>query len=453
MSTHGAFWYLLGALSGVAAVFILIPLFRSSSLSSPKRVAVTLGVALLPALAAFAFYAKTGSPALAGTVVAAPAGQPAGHPAAAGAPAGEAGGQAGSMEEAVARLQARVDSGQGSDADWALLAQSYEFLGRTADAERARAHVAGAAGAAVQQPAVAAAPSAPAGTAGTAIGRAQQSAAQFEAAVARNPKDAASWFGLAQERRVAREFGKANEAYAKALALDPKNADAWADYADSLASDGGRTLTGRPAQAIQRTLALKPDHVKGLWLSASLALEEHRYGDALTQWQRLRSVLPAGSPDLAIIEGNISEARLLAGGGAPSKAPAALVAAAAAAPAAAARVAGGIEGSVDVDAALRKQVQAGMTLFIYAKTPDGKGAPLAVIRLPVGQWPVRFRLDDSQAMMPGRTLSGVDTALVEARLSISGNAIAEKGDLLAPGQVLPTRGAKPIQLKISRPVT
>ena len=446
MSTSGAFWYLLGALSGVAAAFLLIPLLRHSSLSLPKRAALAIGAALLPAVAAFAFYSKTGSPALAAVPVPAVSAAPAGHPAMA---APEGGGKAGSLEDAVAKLEARVAGGGASDSDWTLLAQSYEFLGRADDAARARQHVAAApAAAAPTTRALTAAAAAMSATAApapatTAIARAQQTATQLEDAVRRNPKDAASWFGLAQARRVAREFDRANEAYAKALALEPRNADAWADYADSLASVGGRSLAGKPAQAVERALAINPNHVKGLWLSASLALEQHRYKDALAQWQRLRAALPPGSPDISIIDANVAEAQQLAGQ------PAAAAAGPAAKPAAAAS----IEGSVDVSAALRRQVEAGMTLFIYAKTPDGKGAPLAVVRQPVGSWPVRFRLDDSQAMMPGHNLSSVERVLVEARLSRSGNAIAEKGDLLAPGATLATHGAAPVQLVIARPVT
>ena len=443
MSTSGAFWYLLGALSGLAAAFLLVPLLRKPGASLSRRAALVIGAALVPAVVAFAFYSKTGSPALAGNAI------PAVIPAAAGHPvpeAAEGGGKAGSLEDAIAKLELRVAAGGASESDWTLLAQSYEFLGRAEDAARARQHVTSAAP--TTRTLTAAAAALPTGTpavapAATAIGRAQQTAAQLDEAVRRNPKDAASWFGLAQAHRVAREFDRANEAYAKALALDPKNADAWADYADSLASAGGRSLAGKPAEAVARALAINPNHVKGLWLSASFALEQRRYKDALSQWQRLRAALPPGSPDIAIIDANLAEAQQLAGQ------PAAAVAVAVAKPA---RVAA-IEGSVTVAAGLRGQVDAGMTLFIYAKTTDGKGPPLAVLRQPVGAWPVKFRLDDTQAMMPGRNLSAVESVIVEARLSRSGNAISEKGDLIAPAATLPTRGAAPVQLTISRPVT
>ncbi len=62
-----------------------------------------------------------------------------------------------------------------------------------------------------------------------------------------------------------------------------------------------------------RALRLEPNHLKGLWLAASLDLEERRYTAALARWQQLRAALPAGSPDAAIIDANIDEARQLAG--------------------------------------------------------------------------------------------------------------------------------------------
>lgn len=49
---------------------------------------------------------------------------------------------AGSLEEVTARLAARLASGGGTVDEWRLLAQSYEYLGRTREARDARAHAA-----------------------------------------------------------------------------------------------------------------------------------------------------------------------------------------------------------------------------------------------------------------------------------------------------------------------
>jgi hypothetical protein len=149
--------------------------------------------------------------------------------------------------------------------------------------------------------------------------RAQQSVAELEAATRKSPDNAQHWFALAQTQRMARDYAAAAKAYAAGLKLDPSSADAWADYADALASANNRSLAGEPAKAITRVLALQPNHLKGLWLAASLELETHRYEQALIRWQQLREALPSGSPDIAIIDSNIAEARHLAN---PSKATA-----------------------------------------------------------------------------------------------------------------------------------
>jgi hypothetical protein len=55
-------------------------------------------------------------------------------------PEGAAPRAAGSMEEMLSRLEARLAAQGGTDADWELLAQTYEFVGRAEDARLARAH-------------------------------------------------------------------------------------------------------------------------------------------------------------------------------------------------------------------------------------------------------------------------------------------------------------------------
>lgn len=115
-----------------------------------------------------------------------------------------------------------------------------------------------------------------------------------------------------------------------------------------------------------------------------------------------------------------------AGAGAAPARPAATPATAAgqgpAAPAAA------VSGRVEVAEALKPRVGAQATLFVLARSAAG-GPPLAAMRVPVGSWPQAFRLDDSMAMIPGNVLSAQREVLLVARISASGNPIAQPGDL------------------------
>lgn len=455
MTIGSVFWFLAGAMTAAVATLLAIPWLRQAAAgtgSLARRVAILAGSIVVLSAAALFVYSRTGSPNLLDATGTPPhAAAPAPGMSAAAAGAAAATGRADSMEVAAARLAQKLARGTGSEADWTLLAQSYEFMGRAADAALARAHkLPDGATAAAEAGAVAT------GTGSTPDARAAPGppgadSAELEARVARSPRDGAAWLALAQARRAAREANGALEAYERAAALGAMTADGWADYADVLASVSGGKLAGRPAEAVRRALAIDPRHPKALWLDASLALELHDYRSALERWRRLRSVLPAGSPDLSAVDSNILESEELAG-----LKPSAIPAALAPPPGPGAAAAAGdvrVAGTVQLAPALASRVTRGMVLFVYAKSPDSPGPPLAVMRTVVDRWPVRFALDDSMAMMPARRLSAFDPVVIEARISRSGNAIAAPGDLIATSPAVHPRDGHPVALTISREIS
>jgi cytochrome c-type biogenesis protein CcmH/NrfG len=294
---------LLGATGlGLACGLLLVLLFRGPLKSLGGAIdavpaALRYGaVAALAAVSAVLLSASGKSPDTIATAPVAVAHTPAG-------PTSASPGKAGSMEAATAVLADRLATKGGSDQDWELLAQSYDFLGRKSEAQQARQHklspqrglqdsvgmsawlVAGA------RPSAAS----PAGTgvAGTKV---------------------AALLAQAEQHRRKREFQQACDAYRQVVAANGMTADAWADFADALASSNpSGSLRGEPATAIDRALALDPKHAKALWLKASLAHEERRYQDALVAWQQLLALVPPGSSDARIIQATIDEDRRLAG--------------------------------------------------------------------------------------------------------------------------------------------
>jgi cytochrome c-type biogenesis protein CcmH len=219
------------------------------------------------------------------------------------------------------------------------------------------------------------------------------------------------------------------------------NAEAWADYADVLGSLSGGSLGGEAGRALDRALALDPVNAKALWLKASRAHQEQRYGDALTVWKKLRTVLPPDSPDLRLVDANIQEASQLAGAPQPQAESDARGAASVA-----------ISGTVSIERRLATRVEHDATLFIYAKAVDSPGPPLAVMRLTAGAWPVNFRLDDSMAMVPSRKLSQFDKVVIEARISRTGQAAPGPGDLYVTSDVLRPAAGKKLALVINHEI-
>jgi cytochrome c-type biogenesis protein CcmH len=55
--------------------------------------------------------------------------------------------------------------------------------------------------------------------------------------------------------------------------------------------------------------------------------------------------------------------------------------------------------------------------------------PVAVLRRKAGDLPLAFALDDSTSMAQGRKLSAVRKVIVGARISKSGEALPQPGDL------------------------
>jgi cytochrome c-type biogenesis protein CcmH len=106
-----------------------------------------------------------------------------------------------------------------------------------------------------------------------------------------------------------------------------------------------------------------------------------------------------------------------------------------------------IQGSVAIADALKPKLANGATLFVFARAVNGPRIPLAIVRVPAGQWPYRFKLDDSMAMAPQLKLSGQPEVMLGARISPSGNATPQSGDLsgaLGPVKV----GARDVRLVI-----
>jgi cytochrome c-type biogenesis protein CcmH len=74
---------------------------------------------------------------------------------------------------------------------------------------------------------------------------------------------------------------------------------------------------------------------------------------------------------------------------------------------------------------------------VYARAAQGPRMPLAIVRQPAGAWPLRFTLDDSSAMSPATRLSSATQVVVVARISKSGQAMPQSGDLFGQTEPLP----------------
>ena len=78
---------------------------------------------------------------------------------------------------------------------------------------------------------------------------------------------------------------------------------------------------------------------------------------------------------------------------------------------------------------LKDKVSPEDTVFIYARAAEGTPMPLAIQRVRAADLPAQFSLHDAMAMAPDMKLSAHPRVVVTARVSRSGQAAPQPGDL------------------------
>ncbi|QBB71139.1 c-type cytochrome biogenesis protein CcmI [Pseudolysobacter antarcticus] len=289
----------------------------------------------------------------------------------------------------------------------------------------------------------------------------QQAIAGLAAKLQLKPDDAEGWTLLGRAYKSTERFAEARDALKHASDLQPEQPDTMIEYAEALAlASESRHIGGEPRVLLERALKLDPQNQRGLWLLGIGDYQQGKFASAIATWNGLLVLLPKDSEVANSVKQQIAEAQSqLSGTAIP--APAAIGEPAknstATKPSAtenttANAVAPKLTVHVVLDAKLKDQLAPGATLFIYAKAVSGPPMPLAIQRLRADQLPITITLDDSMAMMPSMKLSLFPQVVVGARISKSGNAIAQSGDLQTLSKPLPITQKEGIELSIDQVV-
>ena len=245
---------------------------------------------------------------------------------------------------------------------------------------------------------------------------------ELESKIAKNPQDADNLLALARSYTELERYKDAANIYDKLTKVVSNDAQLWAEFADALAMANGQSLAGHPTLLLDTALKLDPENPKALALSGSAAMARSDYPAAIRYWEKVLKLVPKGSEDAKMLEGGIQQARDLVAQGKSGKPMAAQHMPAAAG-------SERITGTVTLSAKLAEKTSPSDTLFVLARAVKGPKAPLAVMRAQVKDLPLQFTLDDSMAMSPQTKLSNFNQVVVIARVSRSGDAIPQPGDL------------------------
>ena len=245
-----------------------------------------------------------------------------------------------------------------------------------------------------------------------------------------NPNDPRGWVLLARSQNALGRFTEATAAFERAVALMPNDAQLLADFADASVMVQEGRFDGKPYALIRQALKLEPNNMKALALAGTAELRMGNRAASLVHWEKLRTLVPKDSADYREVESIIAEVKTTkpdasASAGLKANAPAAAIASPA-------KAGGKVTGKVVIAPDLAGKLASGDTLFVFARAKEGPRMPLAVMRVPApmaSAFPFSFELNDAMAMAPGFKLSAFAEVVIEARISKSGNAQLQPGDL------------------------
>jgi cytochrome c-type biogenesis protein CcmH len=281
-----------------------------------------------------------------------------------------------------------------------------------------------------------------------------------------NPDDPKGWILLARSQNALGQWQAAAKAYERAVALMPSDAQLLADYADAQVMVQAGDFAGKPMALTQQALKIDPKNMKALALAGTAEMRAGNKTQSIKHWEKLKALLPKDSDDFNQVSAIIAEIKT--GKPAfpqdapsapsplppPAPAPVAKAPPTPAAPPLAATAAGkSVSGEVTIEPTLASKIVKGDTLFVFARAANGPKMPLAVMRVPLpAKWPFQFELTDTMAMAPGMNLSSFAEVTIEARISKSGNASVQTGDLQGITQPIapPQKGVKIVIDKVAR---
>ena len=298
---------------------------------------------------------------------------------------------------------------------------------------------------------------------GSAMAQAHGEVPSLEVLVARlaermqsHPEDLQGWMMLGRSYLAIDQKEQAVVAYAQAFRLAPREPEVLLAYAQALAQVA-KSLGGKPAELIRTALEVAPTNPNALWMMGLVEIQQGAPAQAIAHWTRLQDQLAPDSENAQTLHRLIAETRQQAGIPAesatpslPSSAPVTTVAAPPSDTAGPPARAAAIQVQVTIGADMQGRFSPGDTLFVFARALSGPPMPLAVQRLKARDLPITLTLDDRMAMTPQMRLSNFPQVVVGARITRSGNAIPQSGDL--EGEVKPVTPGQPepVQVLIDR---
>jgi cytochrome c-type biogenesis protein CcmH len=269
---------------------------------------------------------------------------------------------------------------------------------------------------------------------------------RLENRLAADPGDAQGWWMLARTYAAMERLEDARAAYEKAYGYLKSNPNLLAGYAEVLARLNKNRFEGRPYELLRTALARAPDSERILWLYGIAEFQQEGATEAIAAWERLRQLGTLDPEETALLDEFIAKAKGDLAPGSVNEMRSDTSRASDGSDA------GKLTVRVEIADDIADRAAATDTVFVFARAAEGPRMPLAIVKTAVVDLPATVVLDDDDAMNPEFQLSNYSAVVVEARVSKSGNARRNSGDLEGRSQTVRPGLNKPIHVSIGEVV-
>jgi cytochrome c-type biogenesis protein CcmH len=247
--------------------------------------------------------------------------------------------------------------------------------------------------------------------------------ASLAARLQEEPDDLEGWKMLGRSQMALQNFAGAASAFERAVELEEsQNAQTLTELGTAILERDRSGLEGRTAALFESALALEPNNPTALFYGGIAALNRGDQDLAAERWEILLSLNPPENIR-GILEQRVAEWR----GTAPASAQSSpqleqdTV----------------VTASISVPDGVAESLPGTASVFIIARDPAQPSPPIAVTRRQLRELPAEVSLGDGEAMVPGRNLSAFAEFEIIARVSVSGQPVAQSGDWFASALVRP----------------
>ncbi|MGM0982946.1 MAG: c-type cytochrome biogenesis protein CcmI [Pseudomonadota bacterium] len=256
----------------------------------------------------------------------------------------------------------------------------------------------------------------------------------------RQPDNPNVWRALFPLYRDSGRTAEATRTLERLIELEGREPQLLAELAQIRFFAAGREMTDEVQSLVDEVLAMDSSQPTVLGMLGINAFDNGDYEAAIDRWRRAIAGMDDPNTADALRQGiRVAQQRL---GIAPEQAEPAVA------------EGPGIAVQVRLADDLVGRLDPGATVFVVARDLEGELPPLAVARARLDELPLTVLLDDSSSMSPQARISQVDEARLMVRVSESGQATPQPGDLLGTreGVVVGDTDGEPVEVVIDRVV-